>query len=61
MATHKAPYITSSTTDNSFSSKSSYEGLENILDGCEIAKTRLRANVNFDLAIELMLLNIKEN
>ena len=25
MATHKAPYITSSTTDNSFSSKSSYE------------------------------------
>lgn len=42
-------------------SKSSYEGLENILDGCEIAKTRLRANVNFDLAIELMLLNIKEN
>ena len=42
-------------------SKSSYEGLENILRGCETAKQRLDANVNFDLAIELMLLNIKEN
>ena len=42
-------------------SHSSYEGLENILNGCEIAKTRLNANVNFDLAMELMLLNIKEN
>ena len=35
-------------------SKSSYEGLENILRGCETAKQRLDANVNFDLAIELM-------
>lgn len=42
-------------------SKSSYEGLENIINGCEIAKSRIKANVNFDLAIELMLLNIKEN
>ncbi len=42
-------------------SKSSYEGIENILRGCETAKQRLNANVNFDLAIELMLLNIKEN
>ena len=42
-------------------SKSSYEGIENILNGCEVAKARLRANVNFDLAMELMLLNIKEN
>ncbi len=42
-------------------SKSSYEGIENILRGCETAKHRLNANVNFDLAIELMLLNIKEN
>ena len=42
-------------------SQSSYEGIENILKGCEIAKTRLKANVNFDLAIELMLLCIKEN
>lgn len=42
-------------------SHSSYEGIENILQGCEIAKTRLKANVNFELAIELMLLCIKEN
>lgn len=42
-------------------SQSSYEGIENILKGLEIAKARLAANVNFELAIELMLLNIKEN
>lgn len=42
-------------------SKSSYEGLENIQRGLEVAKARLKANVNFELAIELMLLNIKEN
>ncbi len=42
-------------------SKSSYEGLENIQHGLEVAKARLKANVNFELAIELMLLNIKEN
>ncbi len=42
-------------------SKSSYEGIENILRGCEVAKARLKANVNFELAMELMLLNIKEN
>ena len=41
--------------------KSSYEGIENILNGCEVAKARLKANVNFDLAMELMFLNIKEN
>ncbi len=42
-------------------SRSSYEGIENIMRGCEIAKTRLKANVSFELAMELMLLNIKEN
>lgn len=42
-------------------SQSSYEGIENILHGLEVCKARLAANVNFDLAIELMLLNIKEN
>ncbi len=41
--------------------KSSYEGIENILNAIEIAKIRLRANVNFDLVIELLLLTIKEN
>lgn len=39
----------------------SYEGLEKIISAMEKAKIRLKANVNFDIAIELMLLNIKEN
>lgn len=42
-------------------SKSSYEGIEIILNSCEVAKARIKANVNFELAMELMLLNIKEN
>ena len=41
--------------------KSSYEGIENILKAIENAKARLRANVNFDLVMELLLLTIKEN
>ena len=41
--------------------KSSYEGIENIIDALEKAKARLRANVNFDLTIELLLMTIKEN
>jgi len=39
----------------------SYEGLEKIISAMEKAKIRLKANVNFDIAIELMLLSIKEN
>ena len=39
-------------------SKSSYEGIENILDGIEKAKARLKANVNFELTMELLLLTI---
>ena len=39
----------------------SYEGLEKIINAMEKAKIRLKANVNFDIAIELMLLSIKEN
>lgn len=42
-------------------SKSSYEGIEQILEALEKAKVRLNANVNFDLVIELLLLTIKEN
>lgn len=38
----------------------SYEGLEKILDAIEKAKTRLRANVNFDLVLELLFLTIRE-
>ena len=41
--------------------KSSYEGIETILDGLEKAKARLKANVNFELTMELLLLTIKEN
>lgn len=40
---------------------SSYEGIEIILDSLEKAKARIRANVNFDLIMELLLLTIKEN
>ena len=40
---------------------SAYEGIEIILDALEKAKSRLRANVNFDLTMELLLLTIKEN
>lgn len=39
----------------------SYSGLEKIISAMEKAKIRLKANVNFDIAIELMLLSIKEN
>ena len=41
--------------------KSSYEGIEKILTSLEKAKARLKANVNFDLVMELLLLTIKEN
>ena len=41
--------------------RSSYSGLEEIVNAIEKAKVRLNANVNFDLTIELMLLTIKEN
>ncbi len=46
---------------SSLCQKSSYEGLELILSAIEKAKTRLDANVNADLALELMLLTMKEN
>lgn len=39
----------------------SYEGLEKIIAAIGKAKIRLNANVNFDIAIELMLFTIKEN
>lgn len=41
--------------------KSSYEGIEKILESLDKAKTRLKANVNFELVMELLLLTIKEN
>jgi len=48
-------------TVSSLCQKSSYEGLETILNAIEKAKTRLNANVNTELALELMLLTMKEN
>ncbi len=42
-------------------SKSDYEGIEAIIEAMDKAKIRLKANVNFEVAIELMLLSIKEN
>ena len=42
-------------------SHTSYEGLEEILAALDKLKIRLEANVNFDIAMELMLLTIKEN
>lgn len=37
-----------------------YDKIEEILQGFDKAKVRLRANVNFEVAMELMLLNMKE-
>lgn len=39
----------------------SYEGVDQIIQAMEKARVRLKANVNFDIAMELMLLTIKEN
>lgn len=40
---------------------SSYEGLQDIIEAADRCRVRLRANVNFELAVELLLLTIKEN
>lgn len=41
--------------------KSAYEGIENIINALESAKNRLRANVNFELVMELLFITIQEN
>lgn len=41
--------------------RSTYEGIETIIEALEKSKQRLNANVNFDLTMELLLLTIKEN
>lgn len=41
--------------------KLTYSNIEKILKGIEKAKVRIKANVNFDLALELMFLEIKDN
>lgn len=40
---------------------SSYEGVEAILKALDNAKDRLKANVNFELVMELLFLTMKEN
>ena len=49
------------TTVSKLCQNSSYEGLETILNAIDKAKARLAANVNTELALELMLLTMKEN
>lgn len=39
----------------------SYENIEAIIEAMETAKMRIRANVNFDTAVELMVLKIKDS
>lgn len=39
----------------------SYEALEECLEGIAMAKNRIRANVNFELAMELLLMQIKKS
>ena len=39
----------------------SYNGINQILDAMEKAKVRLNANVNFDVAIEMMFLTIRDH
>ena len=46
---------------NEISKNSGYDGLEKILEAIDKARTRLDANVNMELAMELMLLVMKEN
>lgn len=41
--------------------RSSYEGIEKVIVALDKAKNRLNANVNFDLTMELLMLEIKEN
>ncbi|MFI3201362.1 MAG: DNA polymerase III subunit delta' C-terminal domain-containing protein [Eubacteriales bacterium] len=45
----------------SVATTSDYAGLEYILDAIEIAKSRLRAKVKQELAMELLLLTLREN
>lgn len=40
---------------------SSYEGIQKVISSLDASKKRLRANVNFDLTMELLFLTIKEN
>jgi len=45
----------------SIARRSSYEGIESVIEALQKAKNRLNANVNFELTMELLMLEIKEN
>ena len=49
------------TAINELSTAVGYEGFEHILQAIDKARIRLDANVNMELAMELMLLVMKEN
>ncbi len=40
---------------------SDYEGIEEVIQALEVAKSRLRSKVNYELTMELLLLTIKEH
>lgn len=42
-------------------SRCSYEGIESVIEALEKAKNRLNANVSFELTMELLMMEIKEN
>ena len=44
-----------------YAKKLEYDQIETIMKAIDKAKVRLKANVNFDIAMEMMLLTIKEN
>lgn len=48
-------------TISNMSKQTGYDGFENILKAIDKARVRLDANVNMELAMELMLLAMKEN
>ena len=50
-----------SSTISDMSRHIGYDGFENILQAIEKARIRLEANVNMELAMELMFLVMKEN
>lgn len=41
--------------------RSSYEGIEKVIEAIQKAKSRITANVNFDLVVEMLMYTIKEN
>lgn len=43
------------------SARMSYDGIQHVLDSIHTASARLRANVNYDLTMELLLLAMKES